>query len=611
MRRGRGRVVYVALGGITLLFVGLAIVLLRVPAHASVQVVTVTTTNDNGPIACVGSTCQTLRDALSLAATFDSDSSNPVEIDLPSGTITLTQGVLSVGSATDLFTRIKGATGNAGDSVVQEQVTATAGVFSTSSTAGLTTAFQDFTIRGGNAAGSGGGVLVGGGTGALATFTNCVLDANATALQGGAIAVASPASLTVATSTFTSNSAHSLGGAVYFSSSGTLQVSGSSFVTNTSGVAPFEGDGGAVYATGEASASITVSTFTGNQANGTGAPRGGAVFNDSGPMSISLSRFTANTASLGSNVLWEMNGGSVTANDNWWGTNAGPGTTVAHGLGGTSHFGGAPVDMVTNWLQLRNIASPAALAPGAQSTLTADLLGVTGTSTTPLAPGSLGGLAPFPVAGTVFGNPVHGSLSNAGTQFVGGVATATFTASPTLLGPATADATADSETATATMTVTSGTTTTVSTAPSPSVFGQGVVVSATVSPGVGGTTPPAPTGSVNFFVDNQAGIPVSLTGASATTTVGNLSVGTHSVTATYTGDADFDPSVSTPATQVVNQANASVAVASSPNPSTFGQAVAITATVTAAAPGAGTPSGTVQFKDGSSNLGAPVALAGG
>src|SRR4029077_5599789 len=134
--------------------------------------------------------------------------------------------------------------------------------------------------------------------------------------------------------------------------------------------------------------------------------------------------------------------------------NAGPGTTVAHGFGGASHFGGAPVDMVTNWLELRNIASPAQLAPSAQSTLTADLLGVTGTSTTPLAPGSLAGLAAVPVTGTGFGNPVYGSLSNAGTQFVGGVATATFTASPTLLGPASADATADSQTATATMTVT-------------------------------------------------------------------------------------------------------------------------------------------------------------
>ena len=125
MRRERGLVGYIALGGLTLLFLGLALVLLRVPAHAAVQVLTVTTTADDGPNPCVGSVCPTLRDALSLAATMTSDGSNPIEIDLPSGTITLSQGVLAVGSATDLVTRIKGATQNAGDSVVQQQVTPT------------------------------------------------------------------------------------------------------------------------------------------------------------------------------------------------------------------------------------------------------------------------------------------------------------------------------------------------------------------------------------------------------------------------------------------------------------------------------------------------------
>src|SRR5207248_959303 len=39
-----------------------------------------------------------------------------------------------------------------------------------------------------------------------------------------------------------------------------------------------------------------------------------------------------------------------------------------------------------------------------------------------------------------------------------------------------------------------------------------------------------------------------------------------------------------------------------------GQSVGLTATVTATAPGAGTPSGTVKFKDGGSNLGAAVPL---
>ncbi|HEX9316372.1 MAG TPA: hypothetical protein VN986_00390, partial [Actinomycetota bacterium] len=371
MRRGRGLVGYVSLGGITLLFLGLAIVLLRVPAHASVQVLTVTTTADNGPLPCIGSSCPTLRDALALAGTMTSDASNPIEIDLPSGTITLSQGVLSVGSATDLFTRIKGATQNAGDSVVQQEVTPTTGVFVTAGLAGLTTEFQDLTIKGGSAPGTGGGVFVGGGVGASATFTNCILDSNAAAANGGAIGVANPASLTVAGSAFTNNSAAGLGGAVLFSSSGTLDISSSLFDANLVGSGGAEGQGGAVWASGESLATITVSTFTGNQANGTGTPRGGAVFDDAGSMDINRSRFVGNSAALGSNVVEETTPGALTANDNWWGTNAGPGTTVAHGFGGASLFGAAPVDMVTDWLELRNIASPATLAPSAQSTVTA------------------------------------------------------------------------------------------------------------------------------------------------------------------------------------------------------------------------------------------------
>src|SRR5262249_15562267 len=55
------------------------------------------------------------------------------------------------------------------------------------------------------------------------------------------------------------------------------------------------------------------------------------------------------------------------------------------------------------------------------------------------------------------------------------------------------------------------------------------------------------------------------------------------------------------------KAATATAVVSSVNPSDFGQSVTFTATVTS---GAGTPTGNVQFKDGASSLGAPVALNG-
>ncbi len=54
-----------------------------------------------------------------------------------------------------------------------------------------------------------------------------------------------------------------------------------------------------------------------------------------------------------------------------------------------------------------------------------------------------------------------------------------------------------------------------------------------------------------------------------------------------------------------------VSVASAPNPSTYGQPVAFTATVSAAASGLPTPTGTVTFMDGSTNLGNGMLNASG
>lgn len=58
----------------------------------------------------------------------------------------------------------------------------------------------------------------------------------------------------------------------------------------------------------------------------------------------------------------------------------------------------------------------------------------------------------------------------------------------------------------------------------------------------------------------------------------------------------------------VNKVTPTVALSSSVNPSDFGQSVTFTATVSS---GSGTPTGTVQFKDGGANLGSAQALTNG
>jgi hypothetical protein len=146
------------------------------------------------------------------------------------------------------------------------------------------------------------------------------------------------------------------------------------------------------------------------------------------------------------------------------------------------------------------------------------------------------------------------------------------------------------------------TTTAVSFSPNPSVFGQSVTVTATVTSG-GGT----PTGTVTF-TGGGINTDVNVTGGVAILTTSALGVGLDSITARYNGNVNFLVS-SAVSSQQVNHANTSTSLASTANPSVSGQSVTFTATVAPVAPGAGTPTGTVQFKDGAANLGAPVNLS--
>ncbi|MCU1458201.1 MAG: hypothetical protein JWL73_2293 [Actinomycetia bacterium] len=140
----------------------------------------------------------------------------------------------------------------------------------------------------------------------------------------------------------------------------------------------------------------------------------------------------------------------------------------------------------------------------------------------------------------------------------------------------------------------------------PSVFGQSTTLTATV-------TPSAATGTVQFRDGaTNIGSAVTVSGGVATLAVSSLSVGTHgTINAVYSGDANYNTSTSPNFSQVVNQSGTTTAITSSTNPSAFGQSTTFTATVAAVSPGAGTPTGTVQFKDGATNLGAAATLSGG
>jgi trimeric autotransporter adhesin len=97
------------------------------------------------------------------------------------------------------------------------------------------------------------------------------------------------------------------------------------------------------------------------------------------------------------------------------------------------------------------------------------------------------------------------------------------------------------------------------------------------------------------------------TSSSGALSVTTLSVGTHSITARYSGDANYTADTSAVVPVTVNQAASATAVTSSANPSFSGQSVTLTANVTSPGP---TPTGNVTFTSGSTTLGT-VALSGG
>lgn len=134
------------------------------------------------------------------------------------------------------------------------------------------------------------------------------------------------------------------------------------------------------------------------------------------------------------------------------------------------------------------------------------------------------------------------------------------------------------------------------------VYGQPVAIVATVAVVAPGTGEPMGTVTFKDGSDVLGTAPVDATGAASLTT-SKLAVGAHSITAAYAGSSDYQASASAELSVTVNPAATRTTVASDTNPSSYGESFILTATVTAVAPGAGLPTGTVTFMDGSSRLG--------
>jgi streptogramin lyase len=152
------------------------------------------------------------------------------------------------------------------------------------------------------------------------------------------------------------------------------------------------------------------------------------------------------------------------------------------------------------------------------------------------------------------------------------------------------------------------TATTLMSSANPSVFGQAVTFTVTVSAVSPGAS--TPSGTVTF---RDGGVSIgsgTLSGGSTTFTDSSLSLGIHTITDSYGGDTNCSASSSAAISQTVNRASTATTLTNSANPSVFGQAVIFTVIVSAVSPGAGTPSGTVTFRDGGVSIGSGT-LSGG
>jgi uncharacterized repeat protein (TIGR01451 family) len=223
----------------------------------------------------------------------------------------------------------------------------------------------------------------------------------------------------------------------------------------------------------------------------------------------------------------------LTAENNWFGCNAGPGQP-----GCTAVVGSVDADP---WLVL-TISAPATVQVGQSIPVVVSLRtnsnGVDTTAQGDIADNLL----------NVNFSALQGSISPAFALMVASLANATFTG--TVQGNASASGTLHSQTVTTQIVVTGvPNSTSVTSSNNPSHVGQNVTFTATITPSTPG---PVPTGTATFTIDGVPGAPIPLNGAGqATFSTSSLTGGTHPVTASYSGDSTYVPSTSATLQQVV------------------------------------------------------------
>lgn len=162
--------------------------------------------------------------------------------------------------------------------------------------------------------------------------------------------------------------------------------------------------------------------------------------------------------------------------------------------------------------------------------------------------------------------------------------------------------------ASGTSTATNATSTTLTSSAQTITAGQSVTLTATVTPASGTATP---TGTVTFL-DGATTLGTGTLNSSGVATLGTtaLAAGANSITAVYSGDANFSGSTSTAVTITVSTVVATATTLSaSAATAVSGASLTFTATVSPAS-GSNAPTGIVTFLDGTTTLGTGALSAG-
>jgi predicted extracellular nuclease len=210
-----------------------------------------------------------------------------------------------------------------------------------------------------------------------------------------------------------------------------------------------------------------------------------------------------------------------------------------------------------------------------------------------------------------------GQTNNCGGSIAAGAScTINVTFSPTSAGSPTGTVVLTDSDTTGTQTISlSGTSynlsvenTTLTASPAAPIFTQSVTLTATIP--WNGTK--VPTGTVTFKDGPTVlGSPVTVTpgttSSTATYTTTAFAVGSHSLTAVYSGDNYFATTTGS-LTLNVAAVTSSTSISAAPTATTFGLPVVLSSTVSS---NLGTPTGTVQYYDGATALGPAQTLSSG